>query len=231
MKSLLDRRTFLKDASALTVSAGLIVSTAAAITSADASQGPRIGAALFDGRYSSCRTFANALAREGAAVFDVGADVALLWYGPLRDHFTAHAGSVAGLTTQSDFVVSQSFGRERGLSLKYEGVHDSRGSRAITHRLRGLMNVDGVGAALRHTDSQWSEKLASALARTQSSETASQWKSSLAQTSALRDHPGFLTSWLLTAQQPKPHSTIRRPTPKSLALPAASQFRSPFARQ
>ncbi|MFZ0784982.1 MAG: twin-arginine translocation signal domain-containing protein [Candidatus Acidiferrales bacterium] len=199
MKSLLDRRTFLKDASALTVSAGLIVSTAAAITSADASQGPRIGAALFDGRYSSCRTFANALAREGAAVFDVGADVALLWYGPLRDHFTAHAGSVAGLTTQSDFVVSQSFGRERGLSLKYEGVHDSRGSRAITHRLRGLMNVDGVGAALRHTDSQWSEKLASALARTQSSETASQWKSSLAQTSALRDHPGFLTSWLLTA--------------------------------
>jgi hypothetical protein len=199
MKPLLDRRTFLKDASALTVSASLLASGASAISSAAELHGPRISAVLFDGRYSSCRAFANAQAREGAAAFDVGADVALLWYGPLRDHLAKNGGSVAGLTTQSDFVVSKSFGRELRLSVKYEGVHDSRGSRAIAHRLRSPVNVDDLSATLRRADSSWGEALASALARTQSAEPATQWKSSVARTLPLGDHPGFLMSWLLTA--------------------------------
>ncbi|HEX4002563.1 MAG TPA: twin-arginine translocation signal domain-containing protein [Candidatus Acidoferrales bacterium] len=199
MKPPLDRRTFLKDAGALAVSAALLAPGASPIAFADASRGPRIAAALFDGRYSSCREFANALARQGAAAFDVGADVALLWYGPLGDHLARSGGAVAGLTTHSDFAVSQSFGRQLRLLSKYEGAHDSRGSCTITHRLRGLADADQVGAAPRLADSHWGEALASALVRARWDNAAARSKLAVAQSAPIGDHPGFLTSWLLSA--------------------------------
>lgn len=196
-KSLLDRRTFLKDASALTVSAALAASAGSAASSAAEVRGPRIAAVLFDSRYSSCREFANALEREGATAFDVRGDIAALWYGALRDHLAKHSGPVAGLTAHSDLIVCQAFGRELRLALRYEGAHDSRGSRAVAHRLRGRVNLDEITSALQRGESGWSESLADAMARTRWAQFAPQWKSSLAQTSAPADHPGFLSSWLL----------------------------------
>lgn len=199
MKSHLDRRTFLKDAGALGVASALMASGAS--TAVDAASGERrISAVLFDSRYSSCREFARVFVREGAAAFDARADIAALWYGPLKDHLAKHGGPVAGLTTDSDFVVSESFGREYRLFSRYEGSHDSRGSAAITHRLRGLQGVPQVESALRHADSNWAEAVGRALARTRPPASARQWESSIACTSHLDDHPGFLRSWLLAAQ-------------------------------
>jgi len=199
MKSRLDRRTFLKDASALTASAALIASGASSVVRVGESDERPISAVLFDSRYSSSREFADALVREGAAAFDARADIAALWYGPLRDHLAKHCGFVAGFTTDSDFVVSESFAKEFRLSPSYEGSHDSRGSAAITHRLRGLQNVAEIASALRHADSNWAAALGQAVARTRSEASPKQWQSSVAHTSQLGDHPGFLRSWLLAA--------------------------------
>ena len=199
MKSRLDRRTFLKDASALTASAALIASGASSVVRVGESDEPRVSAVLFDSRYSSSREFADALVREGAAAFDARADIAALWYGPLREHFAKYGGRVAGLTTDSDFAVSKSFGREFQFSLSYEGSHDSRGSTAITHRLRGSESVSQIEFALRHADSNWARSLGQALARTRSEASPKQWQSSVAHASQLGDHPGFLRSWLLAA--------------------------------
>lgn len=198
MKRMLDRREFLKDASALTVSAALAASGASAASTA-AARGPRVSAVLFDGRYSSCRDFADALARQGAAAFDVRADVAAVWFGPLRDRLAECGGSVAGLTAHSDLTVSRSCARELGLALCYEGAHDSRGSIATAHRLRGRANIGAIASALRHGDSDWSESLARAIARTRCADSGERWKSSLARTSSRDDHPGFLSSWLLAS--------------------------------
>jgi hypothetical protein len=197
MKPLLNRRTFLKDAGALTVSAVLIGAGASAVASAAASDGPRIGAVLFDGRYSSCRGFADALVRKGAVPFDACSDVAGLWYGPLRDHLAKYGGRVAGLTTYSDSVVSESFGKQLRLSIRYEGSHDCRESRILAHRLRTFENAREVESALRRADSDWAEALAYALARTPSAGSVRQWESSVLYTPQLDDHPGFLRSWLL----------------------------------
>lgn len=197
MKPLLDRRTFLKDAGALTVSAGLIVSSAAAITPAATSQGPRIGAVLFDSRYSSCREFASVLVREGAAAFDTREDVAALWYGPLRTHLAKYGGCVAGLTTHSDFVVSQSFGVELRLALRYEGLHDSRASRTLAHQFRTRGNAADIEAALRGSTSDWAQSLGCALSRIVSAESAGPCELSVMHTPRLDDHPGFLRSWFL----------------------------------
>ena len=199
MKDLLDRRTFLRDAGALTVSASLLASGAAVTMAPDPLRGPRISAVLFDGRYSSGREFAKALVREGAAAFDVGPDVAMVWYGSLRNHLASFGGSVAGLTTQSDFFVSRCFGRELGRSAKYEGAHDSRGCREIMHRLRGTEDVSEIGDALRRAEYNWSEALAFALVRAKAQKPLAQWRRSEARTLPIGDHPGFLTSWLLTS--------------------------------
>ena len=196
MKSRLDRRTFLKEAGALTVSAAALAVAAPIDTSSLASDHARIGAVLFDGRYSSCRAFADALARGGAVAFDVRADVAALWYGPLRDHLAKYGGGVAGLATDSDFVVSESFGRQFRLSLRYAGSHDSRRSAALTHELRSLQGVAAIASAVRHADSNWGEAIGYALARARSAEPARQWESAVVHTSQIDDHPGFLRSWL-----------------------------------
>ncbi len=207
MKSRLDRRTFLKDAGALTASAALIASGAPGIAAAAATDGQRISAVLFDGRYSSCRAFAGALARNGAMAFNVQPDAAALWYGPLRDHLVARGGCVAGLTTFSDSMLSQSFGRDFGLSPRYEGAHDSRGSDVLKHQLRAGAGVDEIAGALREADSDWAEALAVALARSNSIARAGRRRLAVAFTTRVGDHPGFLQSWLLTETMPGCSST------------------------
>jgi hypothetical protein len=201
MKSPLDRRTFLKDAGALTVSAAALAAGVPMDSPSLASDHARIGAVLFDGRYSSCRAFADGLSRNGARGFNVQPDAAAVWYGPLRDHLLACGGCVAGLTTFSDSMLSQSFGRNFGLSLRYEGVHDSRGSDVLKHQLRASAKLDEIAAALRGADSDWAEALASALARSSSISRPGR-RLAVALTTRIGDHPGFLESWLLAEKMP-----------------------------
>jgi hypothetical protein len=200
MKSYLDRRTFLKDASALTVSAAVLAASAPIGASPPEPDHARISAVLFDSRYSSSRAFADTLARKGAKAFDVQPDAAALWYGSLREHLAECGGCVAGLTTFSDSMVSQSFGREFGLSLRYEGAHDSRGSGVLKHQLRAGTQVDEIAGALHAADSDWAAALAGALARSNSISRAGrrQWASAL--TNSVAGHPGFLQSWLLVGK-------------------------------
>jgi hypothetical protein len=202
MKSRLDRRTFLKDAGALTASAALIASGAPGIGAASEPNGQRISAVLFDGRYPSSRAFADTLSRKGARAFNVQPDAATLWYGPLRDHLARCGGCVAGLTTFSDAMLSQSFGRDLGLSLRYEGAHDSRGSDVLMHQLRASAGVDEIAGALRGADSDWAEALAGALARSNSISWAGRRRLAVALTTRVGDHPGFLQSWLLAEKMP-----------------------------
>jgi hypothetical protein len=197
MKSRLDRRTFLKDAGALTASAALIASGAPGIAVAEAPNGEQISAVLFDSRYSSCRAFAGALIRKGAMAFDARADVAALWYGPLRDRLAKYGGGVAGLVTDSDSMVSEAFGKELRLSLRYEGSHDSRASAVIIHKLRSLQRAAEIESALRSAGSNWGRELGCVLARTHPPEAAKHWESAVVRASQAGDHPGFLRSWLL----------------------------------
>jgi len=207
MKSRLDRRTFLKDAGALTASAAWIASRAARVASAAALDGRGISAALFDGRYSSCRAFAHALSRKGARIFNVQPDAAAVWYGPLRDHLASCGGCVAGLTTFSDSMLSQSFGRDLGLSLRYEGAHDSRGSDVLKHELRAGAKVDEIAGALRGADSDWAEALAGVLVRSSAILRTGRRRSAITLSASVADHPGFLQSWLLAPKAPGHLST------------------------
>ena len=201
MELLLDRRKFLKDAGALTVSAAVMGASAPAMASAVVADNARIRAVLFDSRYASCREFAAALAREGALALDLQPDPAAVWLGPLREHLAQQGGGVAGLAANSDFVLAVAFSRNLGLSRRYEGSHDARGSHLLTHRLRGA-NAGEIASTLGREDSSWPRDLAQALARLASADPTQRRETSIAHTSGAEDHPGFLQSWLLTPTLP-----------------------------
>ncbi|MBO9581737.1 MAG: twin-arginine translocation signal domain-containing protein [Sphingobium sp.] len=87
--------------------------------------------AMFDGRYSDARLFAEAARGRGALVLDTGGDVASLWHTARfpRDEAT----TMIGLTTYADlFMISE---LARGLNLRrgFHAMHDARGGSEVRH--------------------------------------------------------------------------------------------------
>lgn len=161
-------------------------------------ENPRIAAVVYDERYSDCRSFADILVRHGATPFPVNGDCGRLWHGALREHLAANRGKVAGLTADSDFVVSRACGRELGLRLIYEGAHDSRGANGVTHRLRSTAYPREIAAAFDSAGAAWAETLAQSLFGGPTHDGAAIFGATvLLKTSCSSDHPGYLTSWLL----------------------------------
>ena len=195
----MNRRDLLKRAGAAIIPAAILGSRLPAM-GASWEHGfslSRIAAVVYDERYSDCRLFADILAEHGATPFPVNGDCGRLWYGALTEHLAASRGKVAGLTTDSDFVVSRACGRELGLNLVYEGAHDSRGSNDIMHRLRSTAYQREIAATLGRDRASWTETLGQSLLRLPSHEGAAILSVPVSvKTPRSFDHPGYLTSWL-----------------------------------
>jgi hypothetical protein len=158
----------------------------------------RIAAVVYDERYSDCQLFADVLVRQGATPFPVNGDCGRLWHGVLREHLAEDRGSVAGLTTDSDSVVSRMCGRELGFGAAYEGTHDGRGSNYLTHRLRGCVYEHEIAAALGDEPASWAESVAQLLLHAPSHDGAAIFRGPVSlDTPHSSDYPGYLTSWLL----------------------------------
>ena len=161
----------------------------------------RITAVVFDERYSDCRVFSETLARMGAAAFPTSGDAANVWYGPVRRHLERSGGSVAGMTTESDRMVSRACGTELNMRATYEGSHDCRASGRLTHRLRGCGEEREVYAALLRDEAPWAEAIANALGRPTVTDRIAGVVVPLptVTTTSSASHPGYLTSWLLAS--------------------------------
>ena len=159
-----------------------------------------ISAVLYDERYADSRAFATALERQGVRSFATFGDAASVWYGALRATRARSGGSIAGMATDSDWVVSRACGREQGLGVAYEGSHDWRVPDRLVHRLYGNGLEREVYSALLDLDTVWYEAVASALLRAGRAERVKVGRSLAIADAATRvftGHPGYLTSWLL----------------------------------
>jgi hypothetical protein len=161
----------------------------------------RITAVVFDERYIDCTVFSEVLARLGAAAFPTCGDAAIVWYGRLRKLLERHGGSVAGMTTESDRMVSRACGRELNMRMTYEASHDCRASGRLTHRLRGCGEEREVYAALLRDEAPWAEAVANALGRpTVTDRIAGVFVPvPTVTTTNSASHPGYLTSWLVAS--------------------------------
>ena len=194
----MNRRDLLKRAGAAIIPVAILGSRLPAIGVSREPGITRVTAIVYDERYSDCGSFAGILSRHGAALFSVNGDCGRLWHGALMEHLVANRGNVAGLTTDSDFVVSRACGREHGLRLVYEGAHDSRGATEVMHRLRSAADQREIVAALGGDGASWAETVAQSLLRLPSHGSAAILRSPVSlKTPRSSDHPGYLTSWLL----------------------------------
>jgi hypothetical protein len=195
------RRDFLKAA----VTPAVVAATEWCAAAEALRAGPfEITAVLYDDRYADCRAFAKALERHGATSFaTVGGDAASVWYGGLRASLMRSGGRVAGMTTDSDWMVSRACGRERGLGMAYEGSHDCRKSDRLIHRLYGNGTEWEVYMSLLHAGIPWAESVANGLVRSSGPGGARREgavaiaKADAVLTRVSTGHPGYLTSWLL----------------------------------
>ena len=194
----MNRRDLLKRAGAAIIPATILGTRLPAMGIPRQPGTSRIVAVVYDERYSDCRSFADVLARRGATPFPVSGDCGRLWHGALKQHLAANRGSVAGLTTDSDFVVSRACGREVSLGVRYEGTHDCRGSNYVTHRLQSDAYHHQVAAALRRDGASWAESVGQSLFGAPAHGDAVIFSAPASlRTSRSSDHPGYLTSWLL----------------------------------
>lgn len=194
----MNRRDFLKGAAI--VPATVAASHWSAMAETLGAKPSRITAVVYDKRYSDCRMFAETLARQGAISFPTGGDAASLWYGAVRAHVQRYGGSVAGMTTDADLIVSRACGRELNLRAAYEGSHDCRASGRLKHRLRGSGVEREVYAALLRADAPWAESIANALDRPPLTERIVNALAGVPTVTTHHQsagHPGYLTSWLL----------------------------------
>ncbi len=162
-----------------------------------------ITAVVYDERYGDCRSFAKTLERQGAVSFVTAGDAASLWHGALRVSLARPGGSVAGMTPDSDWVVSRAYGREQGFEAAYEGSHDCRASDHLIHRLRGSGARREVCAELRYAQSPWAESIARGLVQfwrrdgIRLGNDVALARADVVFTRRSPAHPGYLTSWLL----------------------------------
>ncbi len=192
----MNRRDLLKRAGAAIIPAAILGSRLPALGISRLGTS-RIKAVVYDERYSDCRSFADILVQHGATPFPVNGDCGRLWHGALREHLVGSRGSVAGLTTDSDFVVSRGCGRELGFGATYEGTHDCRGSNCVTHYLQSDAYQQEI-AALASEDASWAETLAQSLFRLPTHDRGAIFRDPISlKTPSSSDHPGYLTSWLL----------------------------------
>jgi hypothetical protein len=191
-----NRREFIKGAGALAVPAVIIGSRLGIGTAVPASEAAPITAVVFDERYSDCRRFADALARQGAIPFATLGDSAVVWRRSLRSHLASRGGRLAGLTTYSDLVVLQSCRLELQLRVLYQGHHDCRAAWTLTHRISGCRDGRVIALALARSGADWARSLASALGHG-TTESCSGGSTATWRNGEFGDHPGFLVSWVL----------------------------------
>ena len=116
---------------------------------------------LFDGRAPEARRFAQVLRRQGAAAFDIEADMARLWYGALRRGSSqGRRVRIAGLASWADFVVARGCAMEAGFTLTHHAVHDLAGP---SHKVIRSDRAS-VEATLAAAEAAWPEALASLMA-------------------------------------------------------------------
>ncbi len=87
--------------------------------------------AIFDGRYSDARLFAEAARARGARAFDTQGDVASLWHG--RGVQWDEATTLIGLTAYADLLIISELARSLDLGPKFQVMHDARGGAKVRH--------------------------------------------------------------------------------------------------
>jgi hypothetical protein len=153
--------------------------------------------AIADRRYSDSLRFADAIARAGEEIIEIGSDIGTLWFGDIEPRLRHGSLSLAGLTLASDlFVLERLADRSRSATI-YAGCHDWRGP-CSQHQLSGAMRLARPVAAIQLGGLDWAHALGEALAVEATPLSRVETRRLAVQLTPAADNPRYLTSWLMT---------------------------------
>jgi hypothetical protein len=151
---------------------------------------------IVDEQLEDSVAFAEELVQRGAKPFELQQDIGRLWFGKLGNAFT-RGKTLAGLTVHSDLLVCESFARDRGARLRYEGSHDCRGTDVLTHALRLPREESSFSTALVAADVRWPRALAARLTELTICDGTLHEDRCSTRTPRTLSHPGSLFSWVI----------------------------------
>ena len=201
---MLNKRDFLKQTAVATTAlsaAGLIRPALAIPASVSVESVPikaPIAAVVYDSHLSDARTFAAEFGQRGAVLLPTDEDAAQLWDGTIRILLESQPKArIAGLTSHADFAVMQTLGAERSLTTLYEGWHDCRGARTLTHMVHAGPRAHDFGWMLRDAGADWPPALAHAILTAPLTGRGRHQERIVTRTPRAADNPGALVSWVL----------------------------------
>jgi hypothetical protein len=201
---MINKRDFLKQTAAATTAlsaAGVIGPALATVPRMAAEPVPlkaSIAGVVYDARYSDTRAFAAEFGQRGVMLLQTDGDAARLWQGPIKALLDANPSArLAGLTSHADLAVLQTLGAERSLATLYEGWHDCRGSRTLTHMVHAGPRAHDFGWMLREAGADWPPALAHAILTAPLSGRGRHQERIVTTTPRSADNPGALVSWVI----------------------------------
>jgi len=160
-----------------------------------------IAAVLVDPRYADSVAFAAAARTRGAQVFSLeDDDLGRLWRGALGEHFAAHSGAVAGMTSHTELFISSTFAAEQARRrLVFEAMHDSRAGLGLNHRIRASAAYAGAAAEIAAAGPAWPDRLGAWLCARPAAPGPLAHEAVRGPKAAA--HPGTLFTWVITKRR------------------------------
>jgi hypothetical protein len=207
------RREFLEAAALTAAIAGAPLARAASSGAATATAGgaaaaslvavsPDFHLVLFDARYAPARSAATRMSRAGAAVHGLAeGDITQVWLDQIGPAWQRGPAIIAGVTARPALFCLEQFALSSGLRVVFHAEHVVHAGGRTEHSvLRGAESVGLSSSELAHAGSQWSGRLADALARYRPDPARQRFgRSNAALEPALPAQAQLLTSWIIAA--------------------------------
>jgi len=155
-----------------------------------------------DARYADSVAFAQSLAPLGCASVTLTPDAGALWFDTLRPHLARTAGSVAGLTLESDLFILERLARASAAAVHYVGWHDWRNGPECRHMLRGGAEIDAIADALASGAGPWAGRFGDALASARPPLGGTRQRRLTLNHAPPASGPNFFVSWLIKSKEP-----------------------------
>ncbi len=118
---------------------------------------------VFDERYASSRSFADAAKEFGAPVHPIRGDITDLWFHELDARWKKEPVAIAGLTEHGPLFCLERLAWDHGMRVVYRADHTYRSGGYMEHELSGSERMLREAVDLSSSGSDWSRRTAALL--------------------------------------------------------------------
>jgi hypothetical protein len=164
---------------------------------ADSAAGMPLYKVIYDERYASSRSFANAAKEFGAHVRGIRGDITDLWFHDLDARWKKEPVAIAGLTEHGPLFCLERLAWDHGMRVVYRADHTYRSDDYMEHELSGSERMLREAVDLSSSGPDWSRRTAALLVHC-TADRAQESKLTVVTSAVKRaGDPEHLVSWVI----------------------------------